>query len=127
MIRCRRLGALELTDSGGREHTAVLPQPKREAPLVYLAIANPRAFHRRDTLLALFWPELDAEHARGALRQALTFLRHELAEEVIRTRWAEEVGVDPERVWCDAAAFEDAVRARDLERALEVYRSCQQS
>src|SRR3989475_9375393 len=31
--------------------------------------------HRRDSLVALFWPELDQEHARTALRQALRVLR----------------------------------------------------
>lgn len=122
MIRCRTLGALELTDSSGREYTAVLAQPKRVALLVYLAAANPRGFHRRDSLLALFWPELDQEHARAALRQALTFLRHELGDDVLRSRGAEDVGVDPERFWCDVAAIEEALQAGDLQRALELYR-----
>ncbi len=122
MLRCRTLGALELVDSSGREHTAVLSQPKRVALLVYLVVAGARGFLRRDTLLALFWPELDEEHARAALRQALTFLRHELGEDVIRSRGAEEVGIEPERLWCDAVAFDDAVRSGDLEGALALYR-----
>ncbi|HLB36218.1 MAG TPA: BTAD domain-containing putative transcriptional regulator [Gemmatimonadales bacterium] len=122
MLRCRTLGALELTDSTGREHTSVLSQPKRVALLVYLAVAAPRGFLRRDTLLALFWPELDQEHARAALRQALTFLRHELGEEVIRTRGAEEVGIDPERLQCDVTDFDEGLRADNPERALELYR-----
>lgn len=71
MLRCRTLGALELSSSTVREHTAVLSQPKRVALLVYLTVANARGFLRRDSLLALFWPELDEEHARAALRQAL--------------------------------------------------------
>ena len=121
MLRCCTLGALELTDSTGREHTSVLSQPKRVALLVYLAVANPRGFHRRDSLLAMFWPELDQEHARAALRQALTFLRHELGEDVIRTRGAEEVDIDPERLWCDVVAFDDALRADDVEGALDLY------
>jgi len=41
----------------------VLAQPKRVALLAYLAAATPRRLHRRDSLLALFWPELDQEHA----------------------------------------------------------------
>src|SRR3972149_11781455 len=122
MLRCRTLGALELTDSTGREHTSVLSQPKRVALLVYLAVAAPRGFLRRDTLLALFWPELDQEHARAALQQALTFLRHELGEEVIRTRGAEEVGIDPERLQCDVTDFDEGLRADNPERALELYR-----
>lgn len=123
MLPCRTFGALELSDSGGRERTAVLSQPKRVALLVYLAVANGSGFHRRDSLLALFWPELDQDHARAALRQALTFLRHELGDEVIRTRGAEEVGVDAERFWCDVVAFDDALRAGDLQRAVELYRA----
>ncbi len=122
MIRCRTLGALELRGSVSGEHVAVLSQPKRAALLVYLAVATPRGFHRRDTLLALFWPELDQEHARAALRQSLRFLRRELGREVIQNRGAEEVGLDPAAVWCDAVEFEAAFREGDLEGAFELYR-----
>ena len=122
MIRCRTLGALDLRGPAAEEHLAVLSQAKRAALLVYLAVAAPRTFQRRDTLLALFWPELDQEHARAALRQSLTFLRRELGDAVIRTRGGEEVGADPEQLWCDAAAFEEALRDADAERALELYR-----
>jgi DNA-binding SARP family transcriptional activator len=75
MIELRTLGPLELrgTDPGGI--AALVSQPKRLALLAYLAIAAPRGFHRRDSLLALFWPESDQAHARGALRNGLSFLR----------------------------------------------------
>jgi hypothetical protein len=33
-------------------------------------MATPRGFHRRDTLVGLFWPEHDQELARNALSQA---------------------------------------------------------
>ena len=122
MVRCRTLGVLELHDSSTEEHLSVLSQPKRAALLVYLAAATPRGFHRRDTLLALFWPDSDQEHARAALRQSLTFLRHELGPEVIQTRGGEDVGVDPERLWCDVVAFEEGIRVDDLEHGLEFYR-----
>ncbi len=121
MLRCRTLGTLELTSSTTEEHLAVLSQPKRVALLVYLAVARPRGFHRRDTLLALFWPDLDGEHARAALRQALTFLRRELGEDVVRTRNTADLAVDPERLWCDAAAFENALSGDEPERALGLY------
>ena len=79
MIQLRLLGGVDLVDPDGRgELRSVLVQPKRLALLVYLALAGDRRFRRRDTLVALFWPELDAEHARGALRQSLRFLRGEL-------------------------------------------------
>jgi hypothetical protein len=38
----------------------ILAASKGAALLTYLAIATPRGFHRRDTLLALLWPELDS-------------------------------------------------------------------
>ena len=121
MIRCRTLGALDLRGAAAEEHVAVLSQAKRAALLVYLAVAAPRTFQRRDALVALFWPELDQEHARAALRQSLTFLRRELGDAVIRTRGGEEVGADPEQLWCDAAAFEEALHDAEPERALALY------
>ncbi len=79
VVEFRILGALNLLGAGGRELSSVLAQPKRVALLAYLAAATPRRLHRRDSLLALFWPELDQEHARAALRQALHGLRHALS------------------------------------------------
>src|SRR3989449_7578030 len=46
--------------------------------VAYLAAATPRGTHRRDSLLALFWPELDQPRARAALRQSLYVLREVL-------------------------------------------------
>lgn len=37
------------------------------ALLAYLSSTGPHDFHRRDALLALFWPEFDEERARNAL------------------------------------------------------------
>ena len=67
----RALGTLALQDPNHEALESVLAQPKRVALLVYLTIARPRGFHRRDTLLALLWPEQDEQHARWALNQAL--------------------------------------------------------
>src|SRR2546425_2770560 len=78
MIELRTLGAVDLRDGDGREVRTVVAQPKRLALLVYLAVARPRGFHRRDTLLALFWPELDQERGRAALRKAAHVVRQGL-------------------------------------------------
>src|SRR5215212_10529857 len=108
MIELRTLGVLDLRGGDGQEFRAVLQQPKRLALLVYLAVASrTRRFHRRDALLALFWPELDTDHARAALRRSLYFLRRSLGDDVVEGRGDEEVGVAEERLWCDAAAFAD--------------------
>jgi len=78
--------------------------------------------HRRDSLVALFWPELDQEHARAALRQALHGLRHALGDGVLVTRGDEDIGLDAERIRCDVVEFERAAVAGQLADALDLYR-----
>jgi DNA-binding SARP family transcriptional activator/TolB-like protein len=125
VIRLRILGPIELIGTDGEELRAVLAQPKRLALLTYLAAAAPRGFQRRDTLLALFWPELDGPHARDALKQAVRFLRQALGRTGSRalvSRNAEDLGIDPEALWCDAAAFGQALDTGLWQEALELYR-----
>lgn len=121
MVRLRVLGGIDLRDEAGRELRPVMAQPKRFAILCYLALARPRGFHRRETLLGLFWPEADDEHARSALRQSLHFLRHALGENVLANRGDEEIGFVAGRLWCDAIAFEDALTAGNDAEAVELY------
>ena len=121
MIEFRLLGPLHLTDAHGRGVQSLLTRPRRLALLAYLAAATPRRLHRRDSLLPLFWPELDQEHARAALRQALHVIREALGPDVIVTRGDEEVGLDLERVSCDVVAFDRAVAAGQSCEALELY------
>lgn len=125
MIRFRTLGALDLQDGAGSRLRSGLTQPKRLALLAYLAIARPGDFHRRDTLVALLWPELDAERGRAALSQALYYLRRALGRESLIGRGQEEVKIDPARLWCDAAVLEQALEAGtddEIAEALELYR-----
>lgn len=122
MIELRVLGALNIREvPKGRIFQSVLTQPKRTALLAYLALARPRGFHRRDTLFGTFWPEASQESARNALNQAVFVLRRALGSEVIVTRGADEVGLDPGHLWCDAAAFEAALEKGDEATALELY------
>ena len=122
MIEFHTLGETSLRAPDGRELRSVLVQPKRVALLAYLALDRPLRFHRRDELLALFWPELDAERARHALRQSLYVLRRALGKEMLEGRGSEEVGLDFDRFWCDAAAFEQATDEEHWADALELYR-----
>ena len=120
MIRLRTLGTIGLADASGIELSGVLRQPKRFALLAYLALAGRGRLVRRDSLLALFWPELDTERARAALRQSLYTLRRQLPDEVLVTRGDEEVGVDP-AIWCDVWAFEAALDESRPADALALY------
>lgn len=122
MIRFRTLGAFELTRTGDHEVAALLTHPKCVALLTYLATARPQGSHRRDKLLALFWPEFDTTRARASLRQMIHAIRERLGAEVIRNRGAAEVALDLDRCWCDVVAFEEAVRAGDADGALALYR-----
>ncbi len=121
MVEFRVLGAVDLRGEGGAELRAVLSQPKRVALLAYLGAASPRGFHRRDALLALFWPELDQDRARAALRQALHGLRRSLGDGAIEGRGTEEIRLDTGSVRCDAVAFDDAVDERRHADAVELY------
>lgn len=122
MIRFRVLGGVELHDSTGRPLQSVLVQPKRLALLAWLASASPRGFHRRDTILALFWPELDEERARAALNQAVYHLRRSLGRDAILSRGNDELGVNPAHLWCDVVAFDEAMQDGDAGAALALYR-----
>src|SRR5213593_2705660 len=122
MIELRLLGRLSLTGADRREATTLLGQPRRFALLAYLAAATPRGFHRRDSLLALFWPELDQEHARTALRQALRVLRVALGSGAVASRGDEEVGLDFEQVWSEVTAFDAAINAGQTLEAMDLYR-----
>ncbi len=106
----------------GAEVRAVLTQPKRLALLAYLATVSPGAFHRRDALLALFWPDFTERQARLSLRQALHHLRHALGASVIANRGGSELGLSPDALWCDTVAFRRALRDGELTRALDLYR-----
>ncbi len=122
MIRFRVLGLPDLRGEDATEVRAVLTQPRLLGLFAYLALARPRGFHRRDSLVAMFWPELPAEGARNALRQTVHRLRSALGEGVVVNRGTEELGLEPSRAWCDAAAFESTLDAGDPLGGLELYR-----
>ena len=121
MVELRVLGTLQLRASDRRPVESFTHQARRAALLAYLAAAVPRGAHRRDKLLALFWPELDQAHARAALNQAVYVLRATLGEDAVVPRGNGGVGLT-DVVWCDAAAFEAALDAGNSAEALALYR-----
>ena len=105
----------------GSEALAVLKQPKRLALLAYLAASTPHRFHRRDSLVALFWPELGPAQARRALRRAVYYLRQALGPDAVTSR-GDELGTSPEVVSSDVVAFQAAIDGGSLAAAMALYR-----
>jgi DNA-binding SARP family transcriptional activator/TolB-like protein len=104
---------------GDADVSVLARQPKRMALLAYLAVASPRGFHRRDKLIALFWPELDAAHARNSLSQTLHVIRSSLGADAIETR-GDEIGLSP-LISVDVRSFERALEQGDAKAAIAVY------
>ncbi|HEX7104950.1 MAG TPA: BTAD domain-containing putative transcriptional regulator, partial [Acidothermaceae bacterium] len=111
-----------MRDESGRVVREVVAQPRRTAILAYLAIARPHGFHRRDTLVALFWPESSARSGRDLLNTHLSRLRAALGAETVVSRANEEISIDADHLWCDVRAFEAAFDAALPEDALALYR-----
>jgi DNA-binding SARP family transcriptional activator/TolB-like protein len=121
VIRLHLFGAVRLEGNRPSEHRSLLSQPRRVALLAYLALRARHGAERRDRLLGVFWPESDTDHARGALRSALHYLRASLGAEVVRSRGSEEVQIDLDLLWCDAVEFEQRCDAGDVSGALRLY------
>ena len=121
MIRLRVFGEVDLRSATGGEIGCVLRQPKRLGLLTYLAVARPQGLHRRDELLALFWPDVDEDRARNGLNKAVQYLRAQLGEEALEGRGSAAVGINRAHVWCDAAAFELALAQGRLAEGLDHY------
>lgn len=121
MISLQLLGGLALRLQNPAEADALLAQPKPVALLAYLALERPGAYHRRDRIVALLWPDSDQERARNSLRQALHRLRQGVGAETIRNRGSEEVGLAAGAMTCDAAEFLEAAAAGRWQAALEAY------
>jgi len=119
MVELRALGAIDLRRDG-TELAAVLTQSKHLALVLFLDIARPHGFHRRDRLLAMLWPGLDDSHGRAALSKAIDHIRRELGESAIATR-GDEVMLDPVYIRSDVRVLEAALANSDHMRAVQLY------
>ncbi len=110
MVELRVLGSLDL--SGGpqqRDAAELLAKPKLTGLLVYLVLARPGEWYRRDELAAIFWGESDQAHARGGLSQAIYKIRRHLGGDIIETRGTEDIRLPPGVIRCDAVEVRTAL------------------
>ncbi|HLB07886.1 MAG TPA: BTAD domain-containing putative transcriptional regulator, partial [Gemmatimonadaceae bacterium] len=121
MVQLRTLGRLELVSGEPTALHVLAAQPKPLALLAYLVLATPRGQHSRDSLLALFWPELGDDEARRALRQALHRVRYHVGDALLTSEREGQIGISDDGAWCDAIDFEHALDAGRDEDALSLY------
>ena len=122
MIELSLLGLHALRGPDGRELTSLPAQPKRFALLAYLALGGSGGYHRRDSLVAVFWPELDQFAARRALRNTLYHLREALGDQAIVTRGDEAVAINPAMLTCDVTRLGDAFATGRYEEVVDGFR-----
>jgi DNA-binding SARP family transcriptional activator/TolB-like protein len=118
MVTLKLLGRLSLADSNGPV-TGQITQRRRLAFLAILG-ASPRATVTRDRLVALLWPELDAEGARHRLSDSLYVARRALGDEAIVTE-GDDLRLSEEHVAVDTRAFERALDAGETALAIAQY------
>lgn len=103
MIELRTLGETGLRVAG-KVPSAIVNHPLRFGLFSYLVVADVTV-HQRDTLVAMFWPELPVTRARTALRKALHHIRREVGENVFVNRGDDAIVVDRTGIRCDANAL----------------------
>ena len=114
--------SIDLRDADGRSVERLLTNSKAVGLLAYLAVPSVGRFVRRDRLVAMFWPGLDQQRARTALRKTVFAIRTALGPESVHSRGEEEVALSNRVLRCDAADFIRAADEGFLVAALQLVR-----
>ncbi|GAA5522769.1 hypothetical protein LQ318_13510 [Aliifodinibius salicampi] len=122
MINFRILGSLTIQEDNKEHDHSFLYGPKRLALFTYLLLARPRGYHRRDRLIAIFWPDMGQKNARNALSNLLYNIRDALGKEIIINRGMEEIAINRDLVWCDVIEFEEAMDKGQFQKAIDFYK-----
>jgi len=122
MIELTLLGLQSVRGTDGREFGSLPAQPKRFALLAYLAVSGGGGYHRRDTLAAMFWPDLDQFAARRALRNTLYHLREAIGDGVLIARGDDALTIDSAVLTCDVTKLGAALAEGRHEEAVDLYR-----
>jgi DNA-binding SARP family transcriptional activator len=123
MFELQTFGTPQLLTGDGTPVNKFTRQTKRFALLIYLACERLNRPHRREEILAVFWPEADGSSGRNALRQALHVIRDELVPDLVRGSGSEGLWVEESELRCDVEAFTRAIAEGLLETALQIYKA----
>ncbi len=118
LLHLKTFGGLSVA-SNGVPVSGAAQQRKTLALLALLAAAGKSGLGR-DKLVAYLWPDADAEHARGLLKQACYALRRDLHQPDLLLG-ATQLALNPAIITSDVQAFEDALERRDDAAAAELY------
>lgn len=119
MLFLRTFGGLSL-ENGSQALSGAAAQRRPLAVLAVIAAAGERGVPR-ETLQTLFWPDSDAERARGSLKQLLYAFRRDVKEEAI-TLGTSELRLNPSVIGSDLAEFKAAIAKKDFELAVSLHR-----
>lgn len=126
MFRLRTFGGLTLTrddvskgESPSPANAGAGSQRRSLTLLAVLAAAAPGGLSR-GKVMAILWPESDAESARRALRQAVFATRRELGSGKVILGTTDMV-LNPELITSDVQEFMTAAAQGTPERAVELY------
>jgi DNA-binding SARP family transcriptional activator len=119
MLRLNTFGGLVLQQDG-QLHTGPASQRRRLALLAVVAAAGQRGASR-DKLLALLWPDSDAEPARHSLYQAVHAIRRSAGSDDIFLGTT-TLQLNPQLITSDVAEFDEAIESGSHEQAVRLYR-----
>jgi DNA-binding SARP family transcriptional activator len=120
MFRLQCFGYPRIEAADGASLDAIQGHPKRFAVLIYLACHDDRPV-RRDSLIPLFWPEVDEWGARRSLRLTLDVLRRLVGDDTLTALEGGNLIVDPHRLGTDVRAFQLARSEERLGDALAIH------
>lgn len=118
LLHLRTLGGLSL-ERDGRALGGAAGQRARLAILAIIASSGDKGISR-ERLQSLFWPENDADRARGALNQAMYVLRRDAGEPALIAGNA-ELRLNTSVVACDLIVFRERIAVKQWEEAIHWY------
>src|SRR3989337_2456443 len=118
MLHLKTFGGLSV-EIDGIPGTGAAKQGKTLALLALLAAAASRGLSR-DKLIASLWPETDAGHGRGLLKQACYALRRDLQARDLFLG-SIQLRLNPAVISSDVASFACAMEEKDPTRAVSFY------
>ena len=120
MLRLRTLGGLSIERPDGPTPSIGATSARRRLALLAVVAAGGAHGVPRDKLLALLWPESDADRARHALDQTIYALKRDFDSDALLLG-REELLLNPAVIASDVGDFRAAITRGDFAGAVQLY------